>query len=88
MSLQLDVFQNADPLVGIELNLPRHCKCGNDVRRVGPGCGPHRAFLHCRRCNRHCGWLSNEITSYLAAVIAHFGRPTAPVCVRVPRKVL
>jgi hypothetical protein len=56
--------------------------------RVGPGCGPHRASLHCSLCGCHCGWLSNEISNFLTSVIAHFGRPSAPVWVRVPRRVL
>ena len=84
---RLDPF-NADALVGLEVNLPRRCSCGHDTLHIGPSRGPHRASLHCCRCNIHCGWLSNEIADFLSAVIAHFGRPTAPVYVRVPRKVL
>jgi hypothetical protein len=43
-SLQLDMFHNADALVGVEINQPRHCPCGHDILHVGPGRGPHRAF--------------------------------------------
>jgi hypothetical protein len=82
---RLDVFKNADPLLGIEVQLPRHCQCGHDMLRVGPNRGPHGASLYCALCGRDCGWLSNEIVNFLSAVIARFGRPTAPVCVRVPR---
>jgi hypothetical protein len=35
MSLPLDMFHNADPLVGIEIKLPRHCQCGHDMLHVG-----------------------------------------------------
>jgi len=83
-SSHLDMFHNADPLIGIEINLPRHCQCGHDMLRVGPGRGPHRASLKCARCGRHCGWLSLKIANFLSAVIARFGRPIAPVHVRVP----
>jgi hypothetical protein len=58
------------------------------VLHVGPGGGPHRASLHCVVCCRNCGWLSHETAKFLSAVIARFGRPTAPVCVRVPRRAL
>jgi hypothetical protein len=84
-SLQLDRFHNADPLVGIEINLPRHCPCGHDMLHVGPGRGPHRASLQCARCGRHCGWLSHKTATFLSAVIGRFGRPIAPVHVRAPR---
>jgi len=82
-SPQLD---NADPLVGIEINLPRHCQCGHDMLHVGPGRGPHSASLKCARCGRHCGWLSHKIANFLSAVIERFGRPIAPIHVRVPSK--
>jgi len=78
----------ADPLTGVEVHLPRHCRCGNNILHIGPGRGPHRASLHCPRCGRHCGWLSNEAAKFLTAVVARFGRPTAPVLVRVPRRAL
>jgi hypothetical protein len=81
---QLDMFGTADPLVGIEVQLPHHCECGHDLLHIGPGRGAHRASLRCARCGRHCGWLSSESANFLTAVVAHFGRPTAPVRVRVP----
>jgi hypothetical protein len=81
---QLDIFDAADPLVGIEVNLPRYCPCGHNTLLVGPGRGPHRASLRCPRCGRDCGWLLDEIAKFICSVIKHFGRPTAPVCVRVP----
>ena len=81
-SLQLD---NADPLVGIVVNLPRQCQCGHDVVHVGPGRGPHRASLQCALCGRHCGWLSHKTAPFLSAVIGRFGRPIAPVHVRATR---
>ena len=80
-SPQLD---NADPLVGIEINLPRHCQCGHNMLHVGPGRDPHRASVRCARCGRHCGWLSHKTANFLSAVIERFGRPIAPVHVRVP----
>jgi hypothetical protein len=83
MSWQLDMFATADPLIGMEVNLPRHCQCGHDTLHIGPGRGPHRGSLHCARCQRHCGWLSHESAKFLYEVINHFGRPTKPVCVRL-----
>jgi hypothetical protein len=85
---RLDIFGNADPLNGIEVHLPHHCPCGHDMLHIGPGRGPHRASLYCALCGRHCGWLSHETAKFLSAVIERFGRPTAPVCVRVPRGAL
>jgi hypothetical protein len=85
---QLDMFHKAEPLIGIQVNLPRHCKCGHVTLHIGSGCGPHRASLHCFSCGRHCGYLSNEITNFLTEVVEHFGRTRAPVCIRVPRRVL
>jgi hypothetical protein len=52
---------------------------------VGPGSGPHRSSLHCARCGRHCGWLSCESAKFLSDIITHFGRPTEPVRVRLPK---
>jgi hypothetical protein len=41
--------------------------------------------------DRQCGlahlradWLSSESAKFICNVIEHFGRPTAPVCVRIP----
>jgi hypothetical protein len=85
MSLPLDMFHNADPLVGIEIKLPRHCQCGHDMLHVGPGRDTHRASLQCARCGRHCGWLSHKTANFLSDVIGRFGRPIAPVHVRVRR---
>jgi hypothetical protein len=82
--IQLDMFTPIDSLVGIEVTLERHCLCGHDLLRLGPSNGPHRASLHCSSCGRHCGWLSNESAKFISDVIEHFGRPTAPICVRVP----
>jgi hypothetical protein len=82
MSLQLDKFHNVDRLVGITVNMPRHCQCGNDMLHVGPGRGPHRASLQCAQCGRHCGWLSHKTANFLADVIDRFGKPVAPVHVR------
>jgi hypothetical protein len=84
-SLQLDVFHNVDPLVGLKVNLPRQCPCGHDTLHVGPGRGPHRASLLCARCGRDSGWLSHKTATFLSAVIARFGRPIGPVHVRAPR---
>ena len=77
-------LNNADPLVGIVVNLPRHCQCGHDMCRVGPGRDPHRASLQCTRCGRHRGWLSHKTANFLSAVIERFGKPIAPVRVRMP----
>jgi len=52
---------------------------------AGPGCGAQRASLHCVRCGHQRGWLSNEIAKFLSDVIEHFGRPIAPVRVRMPQ---
>jgi hypothetical protein len=86
-SWQLNLFNAADPLIGVEVSLPQHCQCGHDKLHIGPGRGPHRASLHCARCRCHCGWLSNESAKFLSDVIEYFGRPTVPVCVRVPPRV-
>jgi hypothetical protein len=84
-TLQLDMFGDADPLIGIEVNVPRHCECGQDILRIGPGHGPYRASLQCPRCGRDCGCLSHIVAKFLSEVVEHFGRPSAPVQVRVPQ---
>jgi hypothetical protein len=84
-SWQFDLLDDADPLIGIEVNLPHRCQCGHDFLYTGPGCGPHCASLHCARCQRHCGWLSNESAKFICSVIEHFGRPTEPVRVRLAK---
>ena len=81
MIRQLDLFDNVDPLPGIEVQLPRRCPCGHGVFRLGPGQRPHRASLHCARCGAHSGWLPNEASNFVAAVIERFGRPTAPITI-------
>jgi hypothetical protein len=83
--LQLNMFHNVNPLVGIKVNLPRQCPCGHDMLHVGPGRGPHKASLQCARCGRHCGWLSHKAAKFLSEVIGRFGRPVASVRVHVPR---
>jgi hypothetical protein len=81
---RLNILKNADPLLGIEVQLPRRCQCGHDILYVAANRSPHGASLYCAVCGRNCGWLSNEIANFLTCVIARFGRPTAPVCVRMP----
>jgi hypothetical protein len=76
-------LNDADPLVGIVVNLPRHCQCGHDMCHVGPDRDPHRASLKCALCGRHCGWPSHKAAKFLADVIDRFGKPIAPVRVRV-----
>jgi hypothetical protein len=85
ISLQLGKLHNVDPLVGLKVNLPRHCPCGHDMLHVGPGRDLHKASLQCARCGRQCGWLSHKIAKFPSDVIARFGRPIAPVHVRVPQ---
>jgi hypothetical protein len=49
MTWQLDLFDSADPLLGIEVHLPCQCQCGHDVLRLGSGQGRHRASLKLHR---------------------------------------
>jgi hypothetical protein len=85
MSLQLDLFHNADPLIGTQMTLSRHCQCGHDTFCVGPGYGAHRASLRCVRCGHQRGCLSNENAKFPSDVIEHFDSPIAPVRVRMQR---
>jgi hypothetical protein len=68
---RLDIFKNVDPLLGIKVQLPRHCQCGHDMLHVGPGGGPHRASLHCALC----GDLEGEVAP--RTVPAHRARAAA-----------
>jgi hypothetical protein len=45
MTRQLDMYDNADPLIGNEVNLPGQCQCGHDMLHVGAGRSPHRSSL-------------------------------------------
>jgi hypothetical protein len=80
--LQLCLF---DPLVGIEVAMPRHCQCGEPTYYIDAGrSGPHRVSLRCPKCSSHGGWLSHEVASFLEKIVEKFGRPDKPVSVRVP----
>src|SRR5262245_43052939 len=77
------VVPDDDTLSGLTVRLERACgRCGHSLLVTGAGRGTHKASLHCARCRRHNGWLSHEAAAFLSEVIAHFGRPTAPIDVR------
>lgn len=93
MNVQAELFCStasesaAESPVGLTVILPRvcpGCRGGRNVwphttAVIGSSAGPHAAGLHCLKCGRHIGWLSNESYRFIAKVIAKCGRPTEPI---------
>jgi hypothetical protein len=85
MSAQLDMFSStvgSTSLTGLEVVLPRPCRCGATVATIGSSAGPHHARLECARCDGHRGWVSYETYQFLTSIIDEFGRPDQPIAVR------
>ena len=80
--IQLDLFMEAESPEGIEVYLPDPCQCSTCIALIGPGAGPHRASLHCRKCERHRGWLSSDSFEFITTIINKFGRPRSPIIIR------
>lgn len=81
--MQLDMFGHEPAgVIGLEVKLPRHCPCGHDLMTIGPGKAMHKASLHCSRCGRHGGWVSNESYAFLIETVRLFGRPSDPIEIR------
>jgi hypothetical protein len=74
-----DMFDHTpSSLVGLEVQLPRHCvECGHPFMTVGPGKAMHKAALNCARCGRHAGWMSRNSFDHLTAIVERFGRAAA-----------
>ena len=68
-------------LTGLEMVLPRACRCGATLATIGSSAGPHHASLKCG-CGAHRGWVSYETHQFLTGIIDTFGRPDQPVTVR------
>jgi hypothetical protein len=56
-------------LIGLEVRLPRQCKCGHPLMTIGPGKAMHKAALTCSCCGRHTGWISAHSYEYLTATV-------------------
>jgi hypothetical protein len=64
-------------LLGLQVKLPTDCKCGNELAVIGPGNGKHPATLQCSQCECHRGCISEFTLSFIEAVAARYGAPTA-----------
>jgi hypothetical protein len=89
MVCQIDFFAAAaapsiSPM-GLEVKLPRTCKCGAPHATICSGKGPHCGELRCAKCGSHRGWVSRETFDFIAQVVDRFGPPTEPITVRGPR---
>ena len=74
------------PVLGLKVVMPGACpKCGNHLGIIGPGTrkGAYVASLNCARCCRHCGWLAKQEADFINKIISTFGRPTAPIVLRI-----
>jgi hypothetical protein len=85
--IQIDLFcEPASPpdhqLIGLAVQLPDLCKCGDAIAVIGRGKGMHSASLYCRLCNNHRGWVSRTSFDFLRKTIETFGRPELPIEVR------
>lgn len=67
----------SDALLGLQVKLPTNCKCGSDLATIGPGNGKHPATLKCRDGECHRGAISQFTLSFIEAIAARFGAPTA-----------
>lgn len=67
----------SDTLVGLQVKLPTDCRCGADTAVIGPGNGKHPATLKCRDCECHRGAISKFTLSFIEAIAARYGAPTA-----------
>jgi hypothetical protein len=81
MTKQIDLH-DTDPITGIDVRLPDHCRCGASLAIIGAGAGPHCASLRCEVCDTHRGWVSRDSYNFLISIIEKFGRPTEPVLIR------
>lgn len=96
MMRQLDLFaapldppHRADvpinPLHGSSVQLSDTCQCGSCDVVIGEGKGAHRAAFFCSQCDRHRGWMANEVHSFVVQVIQKFGKSTTPIRIRRKR---
>ena len=76
-----ELTASSTSVVGLEVILPRPCRCGESVAVVGSSKGPHHASVVCSRCGVHRAWLSGTTAAFLDAILEHFGRPTEPITV-------
>jgi hypothetical protein len=72
----------ADPLYGLAVTMPSHCRCGAFAAAVGESVGPHAAALRCARCGAHRGWLARAEHAFIAEIIREFGTPSTPIVIR------
>ena len=83
---QSDSFAECTPsidlLVGLYVQLPNTCLCCSTIATIKPGNGLHPADLRCI-CGRHRGWLSVTTYEWLVQVVDRFGRPSAPIDIRI-----
>ena len=95
VTMQLNLFASSansqgsapapiDPLHGLSAQLSDTCQCGSHDAVIGEGKGPHAASLFCNGCERHRGWMANEIHLFVAEIVKKFGKPTTPI--RIQRK--
>jgi hypothetical protein len=64
-------------LLGLQVKLPTDCKCGDDTAIIGHGNGKHPATLKCRDRGSGRGAISEFTLSFIEAVAARYGAPTA-----------
>jgi hypothetical protein len=75
-----DLFETADPILGLVVKLPNSCsKCGD---LLAPGKPPHCASLLCQLCGLHRGWISHTNYKFLNEITNKFGVPSEPIVFR------
>ena len=67
----------SEGFLGLQVRLPTDCKCGSDLAAIGPSNGKHPATLKCGDCECHRGAISKFTLSFIEAVAARYGAPTA-----------
>jgi hypothetical protein len=83
MSLQLDLFNNTDPLIGMKVQLPRPCpSCDNAFGVIGSSGGPYGNRIDCIQCGSWRHWLSKSEAAFITAVSEKFGMPATPIVLR------
>lgn len=74
----------SDPLHGLSVWLPKPCRCGSELAKIGPGKAMHAASLICCKCQKHRGWIAGVTRKFLTETVKKFGRPTEPITIRAP----
>jgi hypothetical protein len=64
-------------LIGLQVKLSTDCRCGSEIAIIAGANDKYPATLKCRDCECHRGAISKFTLSFIEAVAARYGAPTA-----------